>query len=61
MVEQTAPEIATAEILWVKESQVPLRENKLFKVWEKQLGLFLSGGVWYCKGRLDNVDIPQEA
>ena len=60
-VELTAPEIAAAETLWVKESQVPLRENKLFKVWEKQLGLFLSGGVWYCKGRLDNADIPQTA
>ena len=60
-VELTAPEIAAAETLWVKESQVPLRENKLFKVWEKKLGLILSGGVWYCKGRLDNADISQTA
>ena len=36
IVKLTAPEIAAAD-------QVPLRENKLFKVWEKQLGVFLSG------------------
>ena len=60
-VELTAPEIAAAETLWVKESQISLRENKLFKVWKKQFGLFLVGGVWYCKGRLDNADIPQTA
>ena len=32
MVELTASEIAAVETLWVKEYQVPLRENKLFKV-----------------------------
>ena len=36
-----------------------IRENKLFKVWEKQLRLFLSEGVWYCKVRLDNNDVLQ--
>ena len=48
-------------IAWAECFTATLRENKLFKVWEKQFGLFLLGGVWYCKSRLNNADIPQTA
>ena len=27
-------------------------------MWKKQFGLFEVGGVWRCKGRLDNADLP---
>jgi len=56
--EPSASEIEAAETLWVKEAQLCLREDDHFKTWEHQFGLFLMDGVWRCKGRLGNGDIP---
>jgi len=43
---------------WVKEAQKSLKEDKSFNVWHKQLGLFLAEGVWQCRGRIGNADLP---
>ena len=56
--ELTASEMAAAEVIWLKESQIPLKQHNEFNVWKKQLGLFEVDGVWRCKGRLDNADLP---
>ena len=54
----TAHEIGRAEVCWIKEAQKSLLEEPTFKTWKQQLGLFLEDGVWRCKGRLHNADIP---
>ena len=48
-----ASEIEAAQILWIKEAQMCLREDNCFKTWEHQFGLFLEDGIWRCKGRLE--------
>ena len=55
--ELTASEVAAAEILWLKESQIPLKQHKDFSMWKKQFRLF-EVGVLRCKGRLENAEIP---
>ena len=50
--ELTALEITAAELIWVKEAQKPLKEDKLFNVRQKQFGLLLADEVWQCKGRI---------
>jgi len=56
--ELTASEITAAELIWIKEAQRSLKEDKLFNMWQKQFGLFLVEGVWQCKGRIGNADLP---
>ena len=59
--ELTASELARAESLWAIESQRCFKEDRNFPTWQRQLGLFLEDGVWRCKGRLGNADIPYTA
>jgi len=54
----TAAEISKAEHLWIIEIQKSLLEEPGFHSWQQQFRLFLEDGVWKCKGRLDNADIP---
>lgn len=57
--ELTATDIVKAEVLWMKEAQGVLTEDKEFDVWKKQLDLFLNeDGLYRCRGRLFNADIP---
>ena len=44
--ELTASEMATPEVLWLKESQILLRQHSDFNVWKKQFGLFEVDGIW---------------
>ena len=54
----TALEISKAENLWIVETQKSLLEEPAFHSWKQQFRLFLDNGVWRCKGRLDNADVP---
>ena len=57
--ELTATDISDAEILWIREAQKILLEEEKFSVWKKQFDLFLDeDGLYRCKGRLSNADIP---
>ena len=48
-----------AELMWMKEVQLSLIDERRFKEWKHQLQLFQDGeGVWRCGGRLSNADIP---
>ncbi len=48
-----------AETLWIIESQSLLVKDRKFDDWKKQLGLFLDqNGVWRCRGRISNADLP---
>ena len=59
--ELTAVELGKAENLWIIESQKCVKEDRNFTSWQKQFGLFLDEGVWRCKGRLGNAEIPYSA
>ena len=53
-----ANELAHAETLWVKESQICLTKEPKFACWKKQFNLFLDPlGIWRCGGRILNADI----
>ena len=58
MLQLNAQEISRAERLWIIEAQKSLLEEPAFQTWKQQFGLFLEDGVWRCKGRLHNADIP---
>ena len=48
-----------AEVLWVREAQASLIHERNFKKWKTQLQLFKDRvGLWRCKGRLGNADLP---
>ena len=52
-------EIANAELLWIVESQRVLEKDRNFEYWKKQFDLFLDqDGVWRCRGRIQNADVP---
>ena len=52
-------ELTSAERLWVIESQKLLVNDKHFKQWQKQLGLFEDEtGVLRCRGRIQNATVP---
>jgi len=53
----TSIDLAHAEALWAKESQVCLAEEPKSASWKKEFGLFLDPGVWRCGGRLLNADV----
>ena len=51
-----------AEVIWIKEVQRQLLEDRNFKQWRAQLQLFIDGaGIWRCGGRLTNADISYQA
>ena len=55
----TPEELHQAESYWLKESQSLLSSKPVFKIWQKQFGLFQDElGVWRCRGRLSNADLP---
>ena len=57
--EPTTTDISDVEILWIREAQKILPEEGKFSVWKKQFDLFLDeDGLYRCKGRLSNADIP---
>lgn len=57
-----AEEIAQAELLWVKDAQVHLPKNKDFPSLENRFGLYTDeNGVWRCRGRMSNADMPFSA
>uniref|UniRef100_A0A1X7UEA9 DUF5641 domain-containing protein n=1 Tax=Amphimedon queenslandica TaxID=400682 RepID=A0A1X7UEA9_AMPQE len=50
-----------AEIIWIKEIQKDLVEDKNFGQWKGQLQLFKDDrGIWRCGGRLTNANLPFE-
>ena len=52
-------EILHAESLWVREAQGSLLTHSKFPCWKQQLNLFLDpSGVWRCRGRLSNAELP---
>ena len=47
------------EVLWVREAQVLLPNDRKFKDWELQFKLFKDKlGLWRCGGRLQNANLP---
>ena len=57
--ELTTSDLQEAEILWVKESQHALMEDRRFEGWKKQFDLFVGeDGVCHCEGRLGKADLP---
>ena len=48
-----------ADHRWILECQQMVVADKNFKDWRKQLDLFQDeSGVWRCKGRIQNVNLP---
>ena len=55
----TAEELGDAERLWITHAQLQLIQEKHFSTWQKQLDLFVDDkGLWRCRGRLENADVP---
>lgn len=55
-----ADNLVRAERYWIKVSQQQFMMMKEFHVWKNQFGLYLDNdGVWRCKGRLGNANIPE--
>ena len=47
---------------WLKKLQLILIEMKEFELWKQQFGLFKdSDGLWRCRGRLSNAELPSSA
>ena len=54
-----ANETARAEQLWIIKSQTLLQRDTNFDNWKKQFQLVLNdNGIWRCRGRMANADIP---
>ena len=46
----------------IRVSQTTLQRNRQFPEWKRQFGLFKDAtGVWRCRGRLANADVPLNA
>lgn len=57
--ELSSAEIARAELQWLLTIQQGLVKDKAFSMWRKQFGLYLDErGLWRCRGRLENADLP---
>ena len=44
--EVTASDIATTEVIWLKESQIPSKQHNDLNVWKKQFRLLEADGIW---------------
>ena len=54
-----ASDIAASELYWIRTCQETLVQSDKFKEWKSQFGLFLdNAGLWSCKGRLENANLP---
>ena len=51
-------EIRHAEKHWVQQAQLTLKNDVSFKKIAYQLNIIEIDGVYVCKGRLENVDMP---
>ena len=59
--EINATDLLRAEVLWMKDAQLALTKEKGFETWKRQFDLFLDeDGLFRCKGRLGNADIPTQ-
>ena len=57
----TVKEIEDAEVLWLQEVQKPLVSSDKFDQQRLSLGLFADDkGVYRCKGRLENAELPYQ-
>ena len=55
-------DIQKARLLWQKEAQAQLQQTRNFQTWRNQFGLTLdNNGLWRCRGRMSNSDLPTEA
>ena len=53
--------IQKSEGLWIIDCQKSLIQSSKFQVWQKQFQLFQdSRGIWRCRGRLKNADLPSD-
>ena len=56
----TATDMAKSELYWVKIVQHSLETNAWFSTWKQQFYMFMDeAGLWRCRGRLTNADLPQ--
>lgn len=52
-------DLADSELYWIRISQEMLVQDDRFSDWKTQYGLYLDeSGVWRCRGRLCNSDLP---
>ena len=50
--------LSRVESMWIKVSQAHLTSDRLFKTWQRQLGLFLdSSAIWRCGGRITEASV----
>ena len=55
-------ELEQARLLWIREIQSKLQNDKRFPSWKAQLGLTLDkSGVWRCGGRMLNANLSLSA
>ena len=56
----TTTDMAKSELYWVKIVQHRIETNVWFSTWKQQFKMFMDEtGLWRCRGRLTNADIPQ--
>ena len=59
--EINATDLLRAEVLWMKDAQLALTKERGFETWKRQFDLFLDeDGLFRCKGRLGNADVPTQ-
>ena len=57
--ELTMIHLAQAKLLWVKDAQSSMIKENKFELHRSQFNLFEDDkGVWRCRGRLSNVEVP---
>ena len=57
--EVTAADLLNAEVAWIREAQRLLMEDPRFDTWSSQFRLIVDeDGLYRCKGRLGNAELP---
>ncbi len=57
----TAGDLNVALTYWIKVSQLSMIGTRNFDQWKAQFGLYLDDtGIWRCRGRLGNSDLPEQ-
>ena len=56
-VRPTIEQPASAEVLWIAESQKSLVNDRNFNQWKKQFTLLKDNKIWRCGGRIQNPNI----
>ena len=57
--ELNVTDLAASELYWITISHELLVQDNRFSDWKTQFGLYLGeSGVWRCKGRLCNANLP---